>query len=625
MVNFPSSLDDNSSLYLAVNNLRTLLTSDISDSATTIPVLTTSGYPPTGFTSILTGSDITASEAMSYSGLTATSFTGVARGADETVAAEHLLGNNVDLNIVADHHNSLKDAIFAIEAFVGISGAENFVPRDSFGNSIILNDLTVAGELTVSGAADLAWVAVSGTAIVGGDADFKEDVVITGTVTVGSIPSAGSTGIVSYFSEDVIVADAVADDDSTVSPTFDWRHFSPPIVSPPFRAGNNLVLFKASAGNMQTPGFQAIGLRATYAGLEIAEAVDVDIGDGITDGIWGKTDFSGFKVVTGNDVDVLELEHNVPGTRTADVGAIGIVGIPLDDMGLVENTDYFFSGSSGTGANTSWKDLNSYPITLPEDGDYIVFGYCEGTAASDVIDFQCRYAIDGDTISSTYSREGQISPVSYRPFPYVGLQNITSGLHTFRVQIKTSISSASFTRGRFVIIKASAFDQVSGLTSTANISTSNTIFSELAGTILDYTPNVSETLLVLANPDGTTSDIESRVAYKLHEDVSNIDYRIDSGAPLRSTSSKVPSLTFALSEGFTSTTWSLFHREAESTGSAITTTNVNMVAWGTSTTVTQDTAFTTIDGGKVRSHSGEFDNLTVSGVPVATGTAGAAA
>ena len=80
MVNYADSLDDNSTLYLAVNNIRTRLSAGVSDVATTIPVLNTSGFPPSGYISILTGDTITDTEAIKYTNTTDTSFTRAERG-----------------------------------------------------------------------------------------------------------------------------------------------------------------------------------------------------------------------------------------------------------------------------------------------------------------------------------------------------------------------------------------------------------------------------------------------------------------------------------------------------------------------------------------------------------------
>jgi len=58
-INFPRALDDDNSLYLVVNNLRTRLSNSITDSTTTISVTDTTGFPEVGFITILSVEDIT--------------------------------------------------------------------------------------------------------------------------------------------------------------------------------------------------------------------------------------------------------------------------------------------------------------------------------------------------------------------------------------------------------------------------------------------------------------------------------------------------------------------------------------------------------------------------------------
>lgn len=157
MPNYPNSRDDDSSLYVAVNNKRTQLTSDISNSDLVIPVITTSGFPTSGFITILSNpNDITQAEAIEYNSITSTTFSAIQRGAGDTPALPHDSGDNVDLTIVAAHHNELKDATIALQDVVGVSGSENFPRFDAAGNIIVPGNVTAASGtfsdgLTVSG------------------------------------------------------------------------------------------------------------------------------------------------------------------------------------------------------------------------------------------------------------------------------------------------------------------------------------------------------------------------------------------------------------------------------------------------------------------------------------------
>jgi len=108
MANYPSTQNTDDNLYIAVNNLSTVLTDDpLSDSATTVNVSDASSFPSVGIITI----DL---EAIHYTGKTATSFTGCTRGFDGTTAASHLVNATVFHDIPAAHHNVLKDEIKAI-------------------------------------------------------------------------------------------------------------------------------------------------------------------------------------------------------------------------------------------------------------------------------------------------------------------------------------------------------------------------------------------------------------------------------------------------------------------------------------------------------------------------------
>jgi hypothetical protein len=195
MVNFPTSFDTDTTLYVAVNNRRTTLTSDINDSVTTIPVVATSGFPTTGLISILTGSDITQTEAISYTGLTTTTFSGAGRGADGTDPQEHNSGDNVDHTVVAAHHNEPRGAILALEHFVGISGSEIFATtlQDAYdrGNDGVI--ITTAGKaVVISGTGGLI---VSGT-LTAPTGTFSDSLSVSGTPVSLGVPDPLTIGTI---------------------------------------------------------------------------------------------------------------------------------------------------------------------------------------------------------------------------------------------------------------------------------------------------------------------------------------------------------------------------------------------------------------------------------------------
>lgn len=112
MAAFPTTVATNSDLYIAVNALSTQLTDNpLSNSATTVNVVSTASFPTVGFISI-------DNEIIKYTGTTGTSFTGCTRGADGTSATSHVQNSQVFHNVIAAHHNALKDDLIATEQFI---------------------------------------------------------------------------------------------------------------------------------------------------------------------------------------------------------------------------------------------------------------------------------------------------------------------------------------------------------------------------------------------------------------------------------------------------------------------------------------------------------------------------
>ncbi len=202
MPNYPNLIDNDDSLFVAVNNKRTTLTSAINSSVLTIPVVTTSGFPNTGFITILSEpDDITQAEAIRYEGLTLTTFSGTQRGAGSTPSLAHNSSDKVDLTVMAEHHNELKDAVIALENFVGISGSPEFVPKDEFGNVNISGTLS-ADNLTVTGTSIFDNVDIKGDLTVSGTAKFGQDntvITVVETIIFASQDTEQTTTSTSFF------------------------------------------------------------------------------------------------------------------------------------------------------------------------------------------------------------------------------------------------------------------------------------------------------------------------------------------------------------------------------------------------------------------------------------------
>ena len=113
--NFPTTLDTAVELIQPANNAQTTLSGNLTDSATSIVVVSTATFSPTGLIAI-------GNELITYTGKTSTTFTGCIRGYDGTTPAAHLNGARVEDLITKAHHNVLAGTVIALETKVG-SGA----------------------------------------------------------------------------------------------------------------------------------------------------------------------------------------------------------------------------------------------------------------------------------------------------------------------------------------------------------------------------------------------------------------------------------------------------------------------------------------------------------------------
>lgn len=104
---WPDTVSSATTLYTAVNNCATNLSSDISNTTGTITVDDTTCFPSVGYITI-------ENEAAKCTGKGANTFTGCTRGADGTTAASHVAGDTVFHAVIAAHHNVLKDEVVAI-------------------------------------------------------------------------------------------------------------------------------------------------------------------------------------------------------------------------------------------------------------------------------------------------------------------------------------------------------------------------------------------------------------------------------------------------------------------------------------------------------------------------------
>jgi hypothetical protein len=129
MSNFPTTLDDNNSLFLLANQVKSYLdgtmdtTGGNNSQASAIDLVDGTDFPSTG------GYIMIGSELLSYTTKSTNKLTGVTRAYGGTTGAIHRDGSLVKMVVMAEYHNALKDAIIAIETALGTTTTRNWVKR----------------------------------------------------------------------------------------------------------------------------------------------------------------------------------------------------------------------------------------------------------------------------------------------------------------------------------------------------------------------------------------------------------------------------------------------------------------------------------------------------------------
>jgi hypothetical protein len=191
MANYPTSASTDANIYVAVNQLTTSLNGSLTSSGDNtggsgILVTSTTNFPATGFITI-------DSEAISYTSIDATHFIGIVRGSDGTTAASHVNGATVSHDIVAAHHNVLKEEIKSVESDLITKFNGSGTPR-----------LTIAagGTNSSTGLANGKAIVSSGGAIVEGSVGIVGTVISNVGALKSSSANPSNTGIVEAASGD---------------------------------------------------------------------------------------------------------------------------------------------------------------------------------------------------------------------------------------------------------------------------------------------------------------------------------------------------------------------------------------------------------------------------------------
>ncbi len=119
---FPIAKDDKDILYEAKNNGKTTTSQSVVYNAKTIVVESTSSFPSAGLIRIGTTKvgEPGNHELIYYGEKTANMFKDLIRGFAGSIRGQWPLKSNVTSAVMAEHHNSIKDAVINIETDLGI-------------------------------------------------------------------------------------------------------------------------------------------------------------------------------------------------------------------------------------------------------------------------------------------------------------------------------------------------------------------------------------------------------------------------------------------------------------------------------------------------------------------------
>lgn len=116
---FPQLIDDKKSLYLAVNNAETKLSQSLTYNGKNLVVESTEKFPANGLIKLYNKEKNDNYEIIYYDNRNSTTFLNLHRGFAGSKRSDWPSGTMVAASVMAEHHNSIKDAIIKIQKFIG--------------------------------------------------------------------------------------------------------------------------------------------------------------------------------------------------------------------------------------------------------------------------------------------------------------------------------------------------------------------------------------------------------------------------------------------------------------------------------------------------------------------------
>lgn len=217
---YPEAFDTDDNLFVVHDSLRLTLASDYSPGDTTITVYSDpvmAKFPPTGLITLTEQCSDLNLRAVSfyYSAHDDTTFSGLELldGFTDAIKSKNI--THVTMNVMAQHHNSIKDSVIATEGFVGIKGTTDIRPGGDtmegrlnyLYNQVFTPRAWFTADIT-SGLAPLAVSFVEQCFRLGdGDVTFLWDFGDPDTMTVSPTATVMSTTMVAGGTTGVVIDD----------------------------------------------------------------------------------------------------------------------------------------------------------------------------------------------------------------------------------------------------------------------------------------------------------------------------------------------------------------------------------------------------------------------------------
>jgi hypothetical protein len=350
---WPISVAGDGDLYLAKNRLSSTLSAGIGAGDTTIPLADASAFPAVGIVTI-------GAERIKYTGVSVNDLTGCTRGFDGTGASAASSGTLVRHNIVAQHHNAVKDEVIAIETSLDLTASRAVVTSASG---------RVAASATT--AAEVGYLSGVTSAI---QTQIGDKVAKAGDVMSGNLDMDGNSLILGNTSNTFVKLNGAAIQmQSYAGGATDLESAGELYIFNTAVGGLNIGLTSSGDIALNTPAGQAVTLAQARLRVQAGTAALPSITHGTdtnTGFYWSGSDSI---IASTAGSNLLTLDGNVNVNKGQVLAQTGSVGTPAYSFSGVATAGLSVHGS-GTGypyLSSGSTVLTTFKATPNYNGDTV--------------------------------------------------------------------------------------------------------------------------------------------------------------------------------------------------------------------------------------------------------------